>query len=954
MIRSLIFLGFMYFATTGLTQSPVYQSFTIDDGLPGNEVYQVLQDRQGHLWFATDKGLARYDGYNFKTYRKQDGLPGNSVLQIYEDYKGRIWMAIFGGYLAYLEHDSVHTLPLSDSLREQVYYNRVHRLYVSRGDTVWINRSTEQLIYVLPNGYAREVTGTQPDSLYRELRFIPENQQDQSALWDHYLNDIPVKEFLNSRCLVGLSETHILYVNNGYLIEADTSGNRRKWFVGYSLRKFLVEDDSTLWLPTSGTGVIRFSPGLQKQDRFFPGVSITDITRDHEGGYWFSSLEQGVFYCPNINGQHYDMPSNGEVTAIVPLNDSSAWIGLNNGMIVQVSGNRQTGNNLRNNNYNPISYATLDKGVLWASVIRAGLFRLGPSHEWQCIFPEKIGKGENLVRFFSFRKGAIWLLNGQHLWQLRQNGELINKYPISKTRKKIFLRSGQWFNDTLWIGTHNGVKGFYNGEVTDLTNLHPGFRFQIMDMAQWGNVLAMATEGNGLLLYRRGKVRQITEQHGLASNSCSALAAQGDSVLWIATNHGISRLTFSGTSVTPELFNLSRACGLSSNGITAIAIQGNNLWVGSLGGVDVVNTEQNLSHIASIPIHITRILVNGEPDTSRCLEHDRNTIRFFYGAISFNSEILYQYRIPQLDSHWISTMSRDVSFPGLSPGDYTFEVRGANPQTDQRTPVMRYSFAIASPYWNTWWFYTLLFAIVATTLTGIILWRFRIMKLQHGLRHQLIEARQEALLAQMNPHFIFNTLNSIQKFILKKDHYQAHLYLSTFSKMIRTTLENSQKDLISLSEEIETITRYMALEEKRLEYPLKWEIKVDSGIDERSILIPPMLIQPFIENAIWHGIGPADRPGHLSVHFKMKMSFLLCTISDNGIGREASRRLRMELHESSASKRKSMGTKIPLERIQLIYGKKMSVKAVKYSDLVDESGLPSGTTVSILIPVTQV
>jgi LytS/YehU family sensor histidine kinase len=211
----------------------------------------------------------------------------------------------------------------------------------------------------------------------------------------------------------------------------------------------------------------------------------------------------------------------------------------------------------------------------------------------------------------------------------------------------------------------------------------------------------------------------------------------------------------------------------------------------------------------------------------------------------------------------------------------------------------------------------------------------------------LAETRLEALRAQMNPHFIFNCLNSINRYIIKSDIKTSSLYLTRFAKLIRLILDNSEHKKVVLSNELEALKLYIDMESLRFDHKFSFDVSIDPEVDADNIEIPPLIIQPYVENAIWHGLLHKDSGGHLSVHVSRDNGSLVCEIADNGIGREKA----MEYKSKNAPTRKSVGMKLTEERLQIASDDFSVAGSQKIIDLFDENGEASGTKVILTLPI---
>ncbi len=265
---------------------------------------------------------------------------------------------------------------------------------------------------------------------------------------------------------------------------------------------------------------------------------------------------------------------------------------------------------------------------------------------------------------------------------------------------------------------------------------------------------------------------------------------------------------------------------------------------------------------------------------------------------------------------------------------------------------------ISPAFWNTWWFRITTGIFIIALIYGLI--RFRMnqkfrMKLERSekekqlaeLQQQKTELEMQALRAQMNPHFIFNSLNSINRFILQNNKIQASEYLTKFSRLVRMILQNSQASLITLESELEALQLYLEMEALRFNYHFSYKISVPSDLDISVLKVPPLIIQPYVENAIWHGLMHKEEKGQLDIEVSQENNYLFFKITDDGIGRKQS----AALASKSATKHKSMGLKITAHRIAMMQNSNGKVSPITINDLVEHDGTAAGTEVIIKIPV---
>ena len=286
----------------------------------------------------------------------------------------------------------------------------------------------------------------------------------------------------------------------------------------------------------------------------------------------------------------------------------------------------------------------------------------------------------------------------------------------------------------------------------------------------------------------------------------------------------------------------------------------------------------------------------------------------------------------------------------LAPGTYQLRVRARQGAESWRHRELLLTIIIAPPVWHTWWFWTLVLCGGFILVYGAVWLRVRLVRKQERLRarheKELMELEARALRAQMNPHFIFNCLNSIKALIQEGETEKSVNYLTTFSKLIRTLFINADKKELSLYDELETCRLYLQLEAMRFGSRFSYTIETEEGIDLKSVIIPPLIIQPFLENAIWHGLVPQEGTGILKLAIHRKGDLIEITVEDNGIGRQASL-----LNKSRGNPlHQSKGLNLTQSRLELDNQLKKRNASLSYTDLKDRNGKASGTKVVILIP----
>jgi len=502
-------------------------------------------------------------------------------------------------------------------------------------------------------------------------------------------------------------------------------------------------------------------------------------------------------------------------------------------------------------------------------------------------------------------------------------------------------------NKNLWFSNVNGLTMFSNGKLYNYFETQQLLTKRINDIQQLPDqTLVLATDGNGLIFIKNGKITKvITQKDGLTDNICKKLFIKGN-YTWVVTNHGINRISYNGQRAIVKTFEYTNA--LLNDDVNSLFIDDRQAYFATNNGLVYFSYDKPDNSAMAPQVMVTSVISNkrilGANPKTHVLDADSNNIVFYYSAIDFqNRDITYRYRLNE-DVAWTETKSRRLEFSSLEPGKYRFEI-SAKSGSSKWSPTAKVDFVMKAHFWQTNGFLFLLIIIAGFALykLAVVITRSQKNKEQEQLllKNKILMLEQRALQAMMNPHFVFNVMNSIQHYINTKDTASANKILTGFAKLIRKNLEICTKSFIGLEEELDYLDLYLSLEKKRFGDKLVYHIAVNKEIDKEETLIPSMILQPYIENAIWHGIMPKDEGGKIDILINPQDGALLIKIIDNGVGIENSLRNKKGEHISK-------GMALTKERINLLN----QVEANPIKITVQQMGA-SGTEVSILIPFYQ-
>src|SRR6476661_4504980 len=460
-----------------------------------------------------------------------------------------------------------------------------------------------------------------------------------------------------------------------------------------------------------------------------------------------------------------------------------------------------------------------------------------------------------------------------------------------------------------------------------------------------GNRIALSTYGFGVLILKGNKIiERFTTKQGLTTNTCKKLMLNGND-LWVVTNGGVNKVSLTTNPVKITRFQVDK--GLTSNEVNDILIYGNSVYLATNEGLTIFPEKQEDRTYPPLKVYISKFVINGksaDPDSIPKLKFRQNNISVQFIALNYNQaeRVVYRYRLHP-NAPWIKTQNTSVDFSSLEADEYMFEL-SAKTQNRVWTKPVSVAFQIKPAFWRTWWFLSISIILLSAAISWLLTRYLRQQRLRERQRlitqNRIISLEQQALQAMMNPHFVFNVMNSIQHFINTSEPQAANKVLTGFARLIRKNLDICTKSFIPLEEEIAYLRLYLSLEQLRFGDKMQYHFHLDDSIDLDETIIPSMLLQPFVENAIWHGLMPKEEGGTIDIHLSETEGFLRIRITDDGIGILNSKKLKKTEHISR-------GMQLTQERINLI--NKHNPQHIEL-DII-QTGV-SGTEVTIIIPLT--
>ncbi len=919
-------------------QDPSFLSFTVEDGLVSNHVSGIAQDKDGFMWFSTDQGLMRFDGEEMDQFGLKDSLPDQDIRGLVLDDQQRIWLKSANGRPAYIQSGRVvtgiETLPLQQINLESA----ITKIHVSE-DSYYFGSESNGFALLKNGELAYERKGEGIQNIY-------EDNQGQLYVVSGNLEE-QLFQISKNRILLRTGDRLVLRAQDSTTV---LMPQKSKVF-RQEITDVFEDSRGGLWLVKKGGGIFcypKFDQGAFHRIRhWFHGKLITSIFEDREGSLWFGTRSQGVLLVVNPEARSYGLDdglSSDDIQSVYRDADARIWLGNSQGQVQSIDpeGPIKTDDI----SYDLNTYLSIDQidgdeqGNLWYGSDQMLLVK---DRDAQLSFLNLDGAND------------LEITEDQHA--LLANDLGLMRFDLTKDNRVDTLYRGITVavsalnSEEVWMATDKGIYLARNGGLQSF-NIEGGLLQQpITDLAIGPKAKVFLLQGKGALVISGAKQILLTEANGLISNNCHKVVTCNSGVYFLLSSNGISKLYVDNQEI--RMSSITKLDGIASNQVNDIHCFGDTIYVATNRGMSVLPMGDRGRAEVPPSLLVKRINIS-DRDTSVLssyqLSYDQNNIQVFFSALAFSSlaELQYRYKLEGVDEDWYSSNSSQVRYTNLSPGKHTLLTQVIN-RNGKMSETNRLTFHVAPPFWKTWWFRAASALLGLLILAAAVYLLFRYQKEKSELNQKIREGQLMALRAQMNPHFIFNCLNSIQYFVMENDKRSANLYLSMFSDLMRRVLENSRHASIPIEDEVESLQLYLQLESLRFSHQFSYDILVDPDIDQEEEMIPPMLIQPFAENAIWHGLLPKDSAGSLSIRLMRNNDLLRCIIEDNGIGRDKAQ----EIAGRKRHGHKSAGMKNTAKRLNMLQqksGNENRIQGLKVVDLYEQDQA-SGTRVEIMIPL---
>ena len=937
-------------------QEPSY-SIIGENELAGLDIYTLAQDKNNFIWLGTGNGLYRYDGYKFKKYNHDD-LKAKSIFGFTHDNFGELYCINLSGQVLKIQNDSIKIIyQIPDSLLVSFYeigFDNENNLVVASNRPFKVDKNKKIQFFFEPSNKSFMASYKKSKN---DLFFSYQEKGDYNII-NLKNGTSPTKVSFDNKAA---SPRYIIQNKNGYTIFKERDDFNFYDFIGENTIKqnfkldqqisnqlssvSYISSDSTLWQTTRKGGCVVLNKNTEKpfhKKLLFDQYFISSYIEDVEGNMWLATLGKGLLFIPNTNLYSYRNLQELEKEAFTKIisNEETIWVSTQSGKIIEFKGNQPTVIfNQKNIKISLLKFDKKQQNVIFNGALATHLYNL-TKKELKTI--DRLGAIKDLT-FINDSLLVFSTNTGITFYNTFLNQLVLTDY---KLMDNIGRTSGVCFekNQTnLWVRTLKGLMIFSKKEDPIVYD-----NIYATDIINEGNSIWVATKDNGIYEFKNNKIVQhITTKTGLISDIIYKLKIVNNE-LFIAHEKGLQVFNLK----TKETINYDKTDGLFVNRITDFTVKENMIWLITNKGIQFFNRKDIRKNLLAPNIILNQVLVNKNScstitSKTHKFNFDENNIEISFISTSFRHQGLlrYAFKINEIDNKWQYRNFNDnkVSFTALKPGKYTFNVKSINENNIESKPIT-YQFIIHPPFWATWWFYSILGLLFITST--IFVYRYQLKKQQKKieLKNELNASKLIAIQSQMNPHFIFNAINSIQDLVLQGDIDNSYSYIIKFSKLVRQTLNFSDKEFIDIEEEIELLSIYLELEKLRFKDDFEYQINVNNAED---IQVPPMLIQPFVENAIKHGLLHKEGMKKLEITFNLNDT-LHCTVKDNGVGRKKAQ----EIKQRQQKNYQSFSVDATKKRFEIMVNHYQNDFNITYTDLMNDEK-PAGTQVFISMPFKQ-
>lgn len=953
--------------------SPQFRHFTIHDSYTHNGfICDIQTDSKGYLWVVQQFHVLKYDGNKFiKADRSR--VTSSMFLRFYESDQGVKFVTALTGELFFInEQDELIPYEYNDTLKKlninrsptDVFFDEENRLHISFSSKGYFLIDNGEVTQPLKE---KDINGFACILRKNQLPFMVQKTKkgEKQAYYYYLYNDdleliekrpVSKRKYLYPNSITRLPNKNFLFSSGwGNLLEFNQDGFVQEIEYEHPIFRLFCDSYDNLWVGTMTEGLHQYKNAtisLSNRKTLIKNAAAV-TAEDYEGGLWLYSTLKGLSYIQNPAQVYYNKQQklilDNKVNVIQAVGSKlyCAYRG-NKASVIDTKNNTLDSLILPPLNVNPKTLTRLirydsNNQRFWVS--RKGSLYYSTDKGWSRLSTKKLPdfvKGQHLRQSsYLARSNYSFAVGYANRFFLLKDTNIV--YISNDLKQKVGRVSMN--GDSAAIFTDDGLYIEYKKEVTRLKDLNPTFEEMPSNITVFQNKIWCAFNQKGIFVLEKDSISQI-KINDIAFDFPSLIPKNQDSLFILAEN-GTFLFSSKGTPNHPSGYRLSAFKAIPRDGNSHSSKNKQSIFFATSDrGMLRVDFNAILNAPLKTPkLYFTQLKIDNtirEPlDSSFSLQYNEDFIQINYSGISFqNKPLNYRHRMLGLRDEWIETSERYTQFTTLPSGNYTFEVQ-ARIGEQIWGPSLFLHFEIFPPFWETWWFLLSALLLLILIIYQISLLRFKAIKREQDLLIKQLQAEQKALQAQMDPHFVFNIISSAQYLITDGEKEKANQFLDMFADSMRNILDQANTNQITIENEIQFLTEYIQMERFRLEEHFDYELVTHLSKIEQQQVIPPFIIQPFVENAIQHGLKNREEKGNLKLTFQLKQQFLTVTIEDNGIGRKEA-----SSYKKHKNGKESHGIRIIKERLALHNDKKENIFL---EDLYSSTQKAQGTRVTITI-----
>jgi ligand-binding sensor domain-containing protein len=933
-----------------------FEQLSIEQGLPSCEVYNLYQDKKGYIWACTEYGIVKHNGTRFIPVCKNIPFEESAFYVIRESAKGDLYLANSQANIYQVRNDSAFRVKGIEKISEKIMASKEvmfdmlidehSNIYFSTFNTSYFFSNADHKVISLSRKYANDSGNTcfkkvgKDYALIKTKSIVNSNHSykviDEN---DRLICQVPYMVYENDRNRLRKHGGSYFFTNSNKLISLNEYGLTQTLTLKDYIISLALSPDGEIWIGTNN-GLYHVDINLKILAHYFNGRVVSDILFDHRNGMWVSTIERGVYYCRNRNNiYYYDIEALSSTISLLKKVNNRFFIGTSDGNLFEKKYKRL----IKLNKGHHIHFITDIAYFNGMYIVAAKNKIMILDHDKSLAENESFFfyKGKPLTSYgFTYEKNALIFIYLKGIYKYNDNttrmlASCIDR-PVCIARRN---------NKEYLIGTKKGI--FL---LSDTSYYRPDFlsslknRVILKVLVDKNSNVWICTKGYGL--HQLLPDNRLIEFRNIPSNVVNNINIIHDTTILLSTDKGlfINNLTSINQNSSWKL--------LVNNEATGAEIIDDHIFIATKQGLVTIKEKALFFTAPPLKFYLESIIANNRKiDLNNIqLSHNENNIYFNFDILAYETPgYTISYELDGPDSITGVSVGKPLYLHNLQPGHYTLTARPFYSGIHDQHAAIRIPFYVRPAFWQTKIFLiTTVVLLIAIVL--FILYHLRQKeKRKAEIARQLAEYRLTAIKAQINPHFISNSLTAIQQLMIRSETDKASQYIAKFSLLLRYVLKYSDKYVTHLSDEIKLIGTNVELEQLRFNNQFIFEKDINEDVFLDGIFVPPLITQPIIENAIWHGLLPLNnkRTPKLTLRVDIIHEKLIISIIDNGVGRQ-----NIPSGTAQMNNKESRGTWLVKNWIENL-NQLSAVKGttVNYIDLFDEQNDPAGTQVDIIFPI---